>query len=104
MRQFSYLGFLLFSLAGLAVADWRYKLALFYDVKRTARVLVVGLTVFLVWDLAGIALRIFYTGPSTLVTGILLLPDLPLEEPFFLLLLCYFSLIVWKGLQKWRSI
>ena len=54
---------------------------------------------FLVWDSPGIALGIFSRGESPLMTGVLLAPELPLEEVFFLTLLSYVALLAWRGFE-----
>ena len=56
--------------------------------------LAVGLVFFLVWDLQGIRLGIFFRGETSFMTGWQWAPELPLEEPFFLLLLCYLTMNV----------
>ena len=33
---------------------------------------------------------------------LLLAPELPLEEAFFLTLLCYTALLAWRALEEWR--
>jgi lycopene cyclase domain-containing protein len=92
VTSFLYLAVLLFSLAGMVVLDWRLKLFVRAAPLRATVVLVCGLAYFLAWDLAGIGLGIFYRGESTVMSGILLAPDLPLEEPVFLLFLCYLTM------------
>ena len=84
-----YLAALLVSLAGMVVLDVRYRLFFARDGRRASIVLVAGVLFFLAWDLAGIGLGIFFRGGSALVTGVVLAPELPLEEVFFLALLCY---------------
>lgn len=100
MEGFTYLAALLFSLAGMLVLDWRFRLAFFKEARRTASILAVGVGLFLVWDLFGIGLGIFFVGDSTLTTGIMLGPELPLEELFFLTFLCYFTLIVFRLIES----
>ncbi len=95
-----YLTAIIFSIIGMLVIDWRYKLAFFYAAKRTALITWIGVMVFLVWDLIGIHLDIFFIGQSSLMTGILLAPELPIEELFFLWFLCYFSLIIYRVSEK----
>ena len=95
-----YLTAIIFSIIGMLVIDWRYKLAFFYAAKRTALITWIGVMVFLVWDLIGIHLDIFFIGQSSLMTGILLAPELPIEELFFLWFLCYFSLIIYRASEK----
>lgn len=83
-----YLAALLVSIAGLVTLDFRVKLFLFAAPVRALVVLVVGVAGFLLWDAAGVAQGIFFEGPTGLLVGVDLAPDIPLEELFFLLLLC----------------
>lgn len=99
MEGLTYLAALLFSLTGMLVLDWRFRLAFFKDARRTPSILAIGVGLFLVWDLFGIGLGIFFVGNSTLTTGIMLGPELPLEELFFLTFLCYFTLIVFRLIE-----
>lgn len=94
--QFAYLAVIMTGLIGMGTIDWRYKLALFYDVKRTILTVSIMVAIFLVWDIAGIALGIFFSGESPYVTGIMLAPELPLEEVFFLTLLSYMPLVLYR--------
>ncbi len=100
MQSFSYLIALLISIAGLAALDQRHKLALWYDTKRTIRVLALGTIFFVAWDLLGITLGIFFHGGSTYALPIRLLPEFPLEELVFLLLLNYTALLLYRGGNK----
>ena len=100
--SFLYLGTLLFSLFGMGVLDWRYRLALFFDAKRTAFTIATSVAVFIVWDIAGIALGIFFSGRSPYMTGWYLAPEFPVEELFFLCLLTYFTLIVFRLIERRR--
>ena len=61
--------------------------------------LAAGLAFFLVWDLFGIGLEIFYRGETQFMLGIELAPHLPLEEAFFLAFLCYLTMVL-SGLLK----
>nr|WP_123308039.1 lycopene cyclase domain-containing protein [Cellulomonas sp. PhB143] len=96
-----YLGALVVSLAGLAVLDLRYRLAFWDRPGRSAVCVLVGVLAFLVWDVAGLALGVFARGDSPHMTGILLAPELPLEESVFLTLLCYCTLLVWRAADRW---
>jgi lycopene cyclase domain-containing protein len=87
--SFLYLAALVVSLAGTAVLDVRYRLFFARDAKRAGIVLAVGVLFFLAWDLAGIGLGLFFVGQGRFLTGIVLAPELPLEEVFFLTLLCW---------------
>lgn len=90
--SFLYLGALLFSIAGMIAFDVRHRLFFAVAPRRAAIVLAVGVAFFLVWDVAGIDLGIFFRGNPGLLTGVLLAPELPLEELFFLTLLCYLTM------------
>jgi lycopene cyclase domain-containing protein len=83
-----YLAGLLVSIAGLVVLDLRLKLFLGAAPRRAGAVLAVGVVGFLVWDAAGVGLGVFFEGPSTLLVGLDLAPQIPVEELFFLILLC----------------
>lgn len=91
-----YLGLLVFSLAGLALLDWHRRLAFWADARRTGVLVLVSVVLFLVWDTVGIALGIFARGDVDVMTGIELWPEMPLEEPVFLTLLVYVTLLVWR--------
>ena len=103
--SFIYLGAILFSLAGMLLLDWRHRLAFFDNWKRAAITIAVGLGIFLIWDVLGISLGIFFEGNSSITTGIMRAPELPLEDLFFLTFLCYFTLIGYRILENlWRPI
>ena len=85
--SFLYLGALLVSIAGMLVLDVRFRLFFAAAPVRAALVYLVGMVFFLAWDVAGITLGIFFRGNPGLLTGVLLAPELPLEELFFLTLL-----------------
>lgn len=102
MEQWTYLGALLFSLCGLGVLDWRYQLAFWYDVRRTLLTLGCVIGLFVVWDILGIAFGIFLHGNSPLTLPLRLFPEFPIEELFFLTLLTYVTLILYRGISKWQ--
>ena len=60
-----------------------------------AVVLVVGVLFFFAWDLAGVGSGIFFRGETSFMTGIQVAPEIPLEEIFFLALLCYLTMNVY---------
>jgi lycopene cyclase domain-containing protein len=86
---FVYLAVLVVSLAGMVVLDRRFSLFFWAAPLRAAIVLVVGVLFFLAWDLAGIGLGIFFRGETSIMTGVQIARELPVEEVFFLTLLCY---------------
>ncbi len=98
-----YLAALTVSLLGMGLIDFKHKLALFSQPVRSAITLAVAVTVFLIWDLVGIAQGIFFRGEGPYLTGITIAPELPIEEVFFLTLLSYTILISYLGFAKWRK-
>ena len=90
--RFAYAGALLVSLCGMATLDHRYRLFFFADARRAAAVLVSGVAFFVAWDLVGIGIGIFVRGQTPYMTGVLLAPELPVEEIGFLTLLCYLTM------------
>ncbi|MDN4595792.1 lycopene cyclase domain-containing protein [Leifsonia virtsii] len=102
-----YLACLLLSLGAMVLLDARFRLVFWRDARRATIVLAVGLVFFLAWDAAGIALGVFARGGSPYMTGVEVAPELPLEEIFFLLFLCYLTLVLIFGgravLDRWGS-
>lgn len=98
-----YLIGLLVGLAGMVVLDLRYRLFFRRSPLRAAAVLVIGVAFFLGWDAAGIGLGIFFRGDPSLLIGVQLAPELPLEEVFFLTLLCYLTMNVYGAAARWSS-
>ena len=92
-----YLAALLVSLTGMVVLDRRFRLFFFDRPRRAAVVLVTGVLFFVLWDLFGIGLGIFFRGETSFMTGVQLAPELPLEEIFFLTLLCYLTMNVFTA-------
>ena len=105
--RLTYLSSLVAALAGLAVTDHRWRLVIWQRPKAAAVALVVGVAGFSLWDAAGIALGVFFAGRSDYTTGWFLGPEYPVEELFFLTLLCYQTLILWevcgRCVVRWRS-
>lgn len=95
-----YLAILLVSLTGMVVLDRRFRLFFFDVPARAAVVMVIGLAFFLVWDLCGISLGIFFRGETDFMTGVQIVDELPLEEVFFLALLCYLSMNLFAGASR----
>ena len=98
-----YLAGLLISIAGLVVLDLRLRLFLGAAPVRAAIVLVIGVAGFLAWDAAGVHLGIFFEGRQQLLVGIDLAPDIPLEELFFLILLCLSAMEAFTFAQRLLS-
>jgi len=87
-----YLLALLIALTGMVMLDRRFRLFFWDSPRRAAVVLLVGVAFFVVWDLAGIGLGIFFRGETAFMTGLQVAPELPVEELFFLTLLCYLTM------------
>jgi lycopene cyclase domain-containing protein len=87
-----YLAALGVALTGMVMLDRRFSLFFWRDARRAALVLASGVVFFLVWDLFGIGLGIFFRGETEFMTGLQLAPELPVEELFFLILLCYLTM------------
>ena len=90
--RFAYAAALLVSLLGMGILDHRHRLFVFADARRAAIVLAAGVAFFVVWDLVGVSLGIFFRGQTPYMTGWLLAPELPVEEIGFLTLLCYLTM------------
>lgn len=100
MTPFAYALFLIISFAGMSTVDYKHRLALFKDRARTVKTIALAVCFFLVWDILGIILGIFFHGPSLYDTNIMIAPELPLEELLFLTFFCYITLILWRLLEK----
>jgi len=98
--QFVYLAGLIFSIIGLALFDWRFKLGFSTNKKAALLATLLPLVFFLLWDGAGIALGIFFRGETSHLTGLLIAPELPLEELFFLFLLNYTTLTIFIVIKR----
>lgn len=92
-----YLLVILVSAGGIALIDWRFRLAFWAARGRTVVTVAIGVAFFLAWDAAGILAGVFVKGDSPLYTGIMLAPELPLEELFFLAFLCYLTIVCWNA-------
>ena len=95
-----YLAALLTSLLCVLLVDRRFRLFLWHAPRDASAVLAVGVAFLLAWDLAGIGLGIFFRAETAFMTGVLLAPELPLEEPFFLLFLCELTMVLVCGTRR----
>ena len=95
--SFAYLAALLISLTGMVVLDRRFGLFFWRAPRAATVVLVAGVVLFLAWDLVGIATGVFYRGQTSFMTGMLLAPELPVEELVFLTFLCYLFMNALQG-------
>ncbi len=89
-----YLAALLVSFAGVVALDLRFGLALRARPRRTALVTMIGVAVFVVWDLVGITTGVFVRGDGPWYIGVELAPHLPVEEIVFLAFLSYLTCVI----------
>jgi lycopene cyclase domain-containing protein len=94
---FAYLVVLLISIVGMATLDRRFGLFFWRDGWRAFVTLLVGVVFFLIWDIVGIDAGVFFRGETSFMTGVQLAPELPLEEVFFLVLLCWLTMNLLAG-------
>jgi lycopene cyclase domain-containing protein len=98
-----YLLTILVSLAGIALLDIRFALAVRPAPGRTLLAVAAGTVFFLAWDAVGLATGVFVKGDSPLLLGLDLAPHLPVEEPVFLAFLSYLALVVWAAARRLLS-
>lgn len=99
----AYLTALLVSIAGLATLDFRYRVAVFAQPLRTAATVGVTVMFFLLWDLAGVGLGIFFIGDAPYLSGLVIAPEVPVEELLFLILLTYQTLLLFLAFSRRRA-
>lgn len=97
-----YLILLILSMIGLSLIDYRYKLAFFYNKNTTYKILLITIGIFIIWDILGILLNIFFIGKTKYLLG-LNIGEFPIEELFFLSLLSYNTLVVYRFLVYKRK-
>jgi len=95
-----YLACLLISIGAMVLIDLRWRLVFWRAAVPSAIAVATGTAFFLLWDAAGIVSGVFFRGESTITTGVLLAPELPLEEPVFLVFLCYLTLVLVFGTER----
>lgn len=96
----TYLAGLIFSLVGLGLLDWRFRTAFTVNKKAAAFAVIIPTIFFILWDVAGIAMGIFFRGDTSHLTGIVIAPEFPIEELFFLLLLNYTALTLFTTVTR----
>ncbi len=96
----AYLVALIGSLGCMALLDRRFHLFFWRAPVRAGFVLAIGVAFFVLWDLFGIGLGIFQRGETSFMSGIVLAPEFPLEELFFLTFLCYLTMILLLGSER----
>lgn len=103
MQQYYYIFLLVFSISGMLIVDRKYKLFFWHSKSAALKSIIAVISLFIIWDIIGILLGIFFHGGSIYTLPIRLLPEFPIEEIFFLLLLNYTCLILYLLLgRKWQ--
>ena len=100
---FAYLTALAIALFGMVTLDRRFRRFFWQGPRAAAIVLITGVAFFLVWDLAGIGAGIFFRGETVFMTGLQVAPELPIEEIFFLTLLCYLTMNGYSAASRWLA-
>lgn len=95
-----YLASLLVAIACILLIDSRFRLFFWRDPAAATIVTVVGVAFLLAWDLAGIGLGIFLRGEGVIASGLLLAPELPIEEPVFLIFLVVCTMVLYTGARR----
>lgn len=95
-----YLLLLVALLGCMVLVDRRWRLVFWRDPRRAAIALVAAVALLLVVDLVGIALGVFHRGETWTMTGVLLAPELPLEEPLFLVFLVHLALVLLAAFER----
>lgn len=98
--NFLYLGALLGALGSMALLDHRFGLFFWRSPWRASVTLALGLSFFVAWDAFGIGFGIFARGETAFMSGLVLAPEFPLEELFFLTFLCYLTMITLAGADR----
>ena len=97
---FLYLAIILVTIVCLLLVDYRYKLVFFKNLKAAAISIIVVWACLFFWDILGISRGIFYSGGSNFMSGIYFFKDMPLEEPFLLIVIAYTPLLIWNYLRS----
>lgn len=96
----AYLGAIALAALGVGAIDARWRIALFHDARRALVAVGATAAVMVLLDLAAIATGNFRLGESPWMTGLEVLPHLPIEELAFLLFLAYVSLVAFGGAER----
>ena len=94
---FVYLLLLLIGIGCMLLLDHRFRLFFWHDPATALLVTAIGTALYLLWDIAGITSGVFLRGEGAVASGIVLAPELPLEEPFFLIFLVLCTMVVFTG-------
>lgn len=97
MIGLAYLAVQAVSFAGILVIDHRWKLAAFRAPAAAALAVTASVALLLTWDVLGVRSGVFFRGQTDFMTGLLVAPEIPLEEVVFLAFLSYLALVCATG-------
>lgn len=97
MIGLAYLAVQVISFAGILVIDHRWKLAAFRAPAATALAMTAAVALLLTWDVLGVRSGVFFRGQTDFMTGLLVAPEIPLEEVVFLAFLSHLALVCATG-------
>lgn len=100
MSGLVYLAALLAGIGCMLAIDWRFTLFFWRNAPAAALVVTFAVLALMFADLEGIELGLFVRGGSSLATGILLAPHLPIEEPVFLVFLVLTTAVAYTGAAR----
>lgn len=100
MIGLAYLAVQLVSFAGVAVIDHRFKLAAFRAPAATVLAVTAAVALFLTWDVLGVRSGVFFRGQTDFMSGLLVAPEIPVEEIVFLAFLSYLALVCATGVTR----
>ena len=95
--SFAYLAALLAGIGCMLLLDRRFRLFFWKDASAATLVTLAGVGFLLLCAAAGIATGIFLNGAAEIASGIVLAPELPIEEPVFLLFLVLCTMVLYTG-------
>lgn len=97
MIGLAYLVVQLVSFTGIAVIDHRWRLAWFRAPAATGLAVTAAVALLLTWDALGVRSGVFFRGQTDFMSGLLVAPEIPVEEVVFLAFLSYLALVCATG-------
>jgi lycopene cyclase domain-containing protein len=95
-----YLAIIVGGIVGMLLIDLRERLAIRVQPRATLLTIAVSVAFYSTWDAAGIFMGIFFEGNNNWLLGWFLAPEYPIEEFFFLTLLAYTTLVIYRWIEK----
>ncbi|EYT65354.1 lycopene cyclase [Dietzia sp. UCD-THP] len=88
------------SFTGILVIDHRWKLAAFRAPAAAALAVTASVALLLTWDVLGVRSGVFFRGQTDFMTGLLVAPEIPVEEVVFLAFLSHLALVCAAGVSR----